>query len=489
MPVAVIYLVLLAAAYSYNYFFGEINGDEAMIAEHAYSFSKSGIVQSELFEGMGIGWAERQYHYHKFFVIMGAVVQLIAGNNIFALRLIPLIFLLITFLLAYNYLKRTAESHANGFLWFIVLFLTNAVFFDYGLIFRPEVTVMAFGFTAFYLLDKGLKNLKPAMIYPAAVSAGFSAFTHLNGLSFIFAGFILLLVRKKYKHAIGFGALAALTAGLYFFDLTTMAELQSYWQQFSNDPNLSREDFSLLTPFIKLLGEQQRFLWNLPSMAFTLLLVVSLVGCFRLLREHHFNLLVFFLALIIGLAGLSHGKTIKYGILYHPYIFLIISISLRNFYNMTSAKRRILVVALAFFMMVNTVSIGLHISRSQYSMSRINRITAHIDSKGVKLMGHEFLYFAPEKEFKLTSPLSFQYLYQKYIRRKPDAEDYMRFAREHGHQYVLHDMVRDSRYIRRLFNLESIMLGQRFFGYRVIIKNKEYILFERLQDRLQSKKN
>ena len=97
--------ILSITLFLFGLYFRTIHYDEPILAEQVLSFQKNGFVQAELFDGMGEGWEIRQYHFHKFFILLGAFVSNIFGFDIYVLRLISFAFFIGLVFLLFRYLK------------------------------------------------------------------------------------------------------------------------------------------------------------------------------------------------------------------------------------------------------------------------------------------------------------------------------------------------------------------------------------------------
>lgn len=468
-------LLLIAAIFLLN-----VNGDEGIIAEHSYWITKVGYVKSKMYDGMGQGWEIRQYHFHKLFVYIGAIFIWIFGISLFALRSISIIFLLLTLTFMYRYSKNSPDisDHRNIFFLSALVLIANFTFLEFGIIFRPETMVMALGFLSFYFLETSQKERKFSLLAISALFAGLSMYTHLNGISFIFAGFVLLAIRKQFKQAFLFGVIASLAALLYFVDILSVTEIKAFWQQFSNDPNLNNDD--LLNPFIKLLNEQARFFWNPAIASFTLLTLACLILNFRNLRHRHGNLLPYFLLLVIGLGIFSHGKTLKYGLLYLPFMSLIIGHTLPAFIQSKISLKWILGSLFALFFLVNITYGVMRLNRSFDTVARNEIKSSLMPKKQVNVLGSECLFFNQMENYTLHMRLAFSFYFEKYVKRKPTEEDFYAYARKGNNHYIIADKLEDTQEFLDLIRFESLKVGDINYGYKVIAIRDGFAVMEAL---------
>jgi hypothetical protein len=473
-------LVLSVILLLISFFRLTINGDEGIIAEHSYWFARLKFVKSEMFDGMGLGWEIRQYHFHKLFVYLGALVIEVFGVSLYAMRSISLFFLIVSVIFLYKYSKANSTGqHWEIFCMSTLVFIANYTIIEFGIIFRPETMVMTLGFISFYLIQQGIKNSRFVFYAISALFAGLAAFTHLNGVCFIFAGFLLLLINRKYLAAILFGTIATLTSLLYFIDILSVKELSAFWTQFSNDPNLDNSD--LLNPFIKLINEQLRLFWNLNMSLFTILTAFSLIVNFRMLRKNHGNLLLYLLFLVVGLALFSHGKTLKYGLLYFPFMSLIVGLSLPEIVKSSWVRKLSFSLLLFLFLMVNLYSETRSIITSKSTVARNELKSSFMPGKQVNVLGSENFFFNQIENYHLHIRMAFSLYYEKYVKRTPSEQDFYTFAEKGNNYYIIADKLEDTDEFLKIIRFDQLMEGDKVFNYRVIRKVDGFAILEHLK--------
>jgi len=472
-------LFALSVVFVFSFFHRTTNGDEAIIAEHAYHFNQQGFVKSVMFEGMGENWEIRQYHYHKLFVLCGAVVLKATGLSLFSLRSLSFIFFLLSLYVVWLYMKSDkGENKIGEFMIYTLILLINSLVFEYSFLYRPEIMVMSLGFISFYFLNSGLQIPKLKFIVLSGIFAGLGALTHLNGLSFIFAGFVLLLLNKRFKSAFIFGIVATSMSLLYFFDIASITELKAFWAQFSHDPNLSKDDFSILGSIMKVINEQMRFFWNIFIIPFSLTFILTLIFLFKTLKTNHRNLLFYFFALLIGLASVSHGKTVKYAILYFPYMCLIITLGIRYINKISLVKKVVLYVGLSLFAFINLTATAMQLIKSIDSVARAEEISKYMPKKQTAILCREYFFFNQIDNYTIHIPMAFELLYNKYLQREPTKEDFFTFAEKNKNQYIVIDKYADSEIIMKLVDFYNLKEKQKCFNYEVIKKTKDFAVLE-----------
>jgi hypothetical protein len=457
------------------------NGDEAVIAEHSYSLDKLGYVRSNLHSGYlegENGWENRQYFYHKLFVITGVGFMKVFGFHLDSFRLISLLFTLIFFVFLYRYLKRLHIPFSWSFyLLTVSLLLFSWHFFAHSFTFRPEIMSMCLGFISFYFLQKSLSGGALSGVALSGVFAGLATFTHLNGAIYSLAGAVLLLLKKEYRSVLLFSATATLFTLLYFFDIHSCEELRAWLHQFSTDPNVIQKP----PPYTGLLKEHQRFFHSPREITFTLLMLFSLVFGFRYLKENLRSLLLYLSALVIGLGLLSHGPTAYYGLHYFPYIAIVVVAGYRHIFRQRGAKVRLL----GAFLLAGFIAV--------HGFYNVKLIRKRVDlaAHNAKLSG-----YIPEKNVNIAAPLPFVFdEIERYaaIRGEigwachynafhPDQalslHSYLQFSAQNGDKYVLVDKLTSGYNIFEMALNQGLNVNDRVGRHELIYKSDSVFLFK-----------
>ena len=161
--------------------------------------------------------------------------------------------------------------------------------------------LLALGFGSYYYLLKGLYFKKYRWFILSGLLTGLAVFTHLNGLIFSVAGFILILTRKNLKALLTFSFFSGIATLLYFFDINSFEELKMLQHQLFTDPNVLEKD----SPLISLFNEHQRFFWDTEEVVFSLLFFSVFIVNFNKIRKKTTRLanLFFDLSCCFGFAG------------------------------------------------------------------------------------------------------------------------------------------------------------------------------------------
>lgn len=457
--------------------------DEAIIGEHAYWLQEIGVVKSHMISGLDIKWEERAYHYHKLFVLAGATVTKLFGFSLINLRLISIFFSLFLFWLMWRLIvvKKEYEGGKILFLMVTLIFLFNGLFFEWSYVYRPEVMVTALGFASFYQLQKFLKNNNNSTLIIAAVFAGLAALTHLNGIAFIAAGFLFLFIYKYYLRSVVFGVIATFVLGFYFIDLLTPESFQGFLVQFTNDPNLEKADFNIFTPFIKILSEHSRLFHSPKESIFSALLIAVLLFNFRYLNKNYKGLLIYALLAIISLAGIAHGPTTKYALLYFPYLVIIVGIGLYRISQINRSGKLIisfLLMAYIGYHSYYTFSIRLNNSvKYQQRNELINKLTD--DSKSPKIAHGSYVFNELGKNKIINSLMIIPYTKEFMNGMETKKLIFDDYALRSNNRFVVIDKLTEPQYIVSDIGFDLLQKGDTIYHYTVKHKVDDLIVFEK----------
>ena len=307
--------------------------DDAWMGEHAYWFAKSGYVKSELMRGI-TNHEEKLVVYHKLHAVMGAAVIEVFGFSLYALKSINLFFLIAFLTVYYHYFK--LNNYRNGlFLVALVMLFFHSAFFEYTFVFRPDIPAMTMGFLSFMLLYKTLKQKNNWLFVTlAGMSAATAALFHLNGLIYIFAGFVMLAILGRYRWGLIFGTASAVILAFYFFDMTTPGDFALWIDQYSNSSHFGKKfDGPFILGILNRIGqEHMRYFHSPKEIAFSILLIASLIFAAGKLKKQRI-LIIYTLLLALALSVISIHKTSYYLILLLPWFILLISLAADHIFN------------------------------------------------------------------------------------------------------------------------------------------------------------
>lgn len=464
----------------------KIDIDDGMIGEHAYWLAKEGKVKSNLFWGNGIGWEEEQYHYHKLFVAIGALFIEIFGFSLPVLKSISLLFLVLFSGWLMNFIKKSYPDHVFRTAVFFFIFLSNANTFYFSFVYRPELMTMTLGFISFFFLYTALNNNSRRRSFASGAFAGLATLTHLNGLIFIFASVLFLVKNKKYTFIFPFLIFSSIVMAFYFFNINSYDEFQSYWYQFRNDPALSKEDFTWFQPIIKITQEHKRFFHSPREVAFSILFLVSLFFAYKSYGKNEKYVLQYLLFLVLGLAGLAHGTTSKYSILYYPFMTLLIVYCFFYILNRKKemVKQVVFFTVVLLYLVVETVY-NFRVINERFDIRDRNELIGNLMEKGASVYANEYFVFDEIKNFTIKSslPLGFQRGFKEkssdYRRKK-----YFELAKKGSNDYIVIDTFHRNSFYNNMIKGLELNLGDELYGYKVIHNSNGIYVFKRLSSAL-----
>jgi hypothetical protein len=311
-----------------------INIDDAWLGEYAYWQAKLGYVKSELMRGITLEEIRLICH-HKFLTLQGAFFINLFGFSLYSLKVISLIYFIIFLLSFYFY---TFKKIFSPF-WFylsLLLIISNALIFDFAFVFRPEIPIMTLGFLVYILLDHVLKNNKNSIFLTviSGLLAGLCISTHLNGVVFIIAGFLLLMFHKKYLLSFIFAFSTIPTIAIYFYDFTAQYNIQFWLYQIQQSPSIDKASNLPvgLSQLYNLMNEHLRYFHSPIEITFSVLFIITCILAYKHLKTQR-NLVLYTLVLMISLGLIAIHKTPKYSIIYLPYLVILMVSSFRFLYE------------------------------------------------------------------------------------------------------------------------------------------------------------
>ena len=352
--------------------------DDAWLGERAYWLAREGVVRSELFRGP-LDYGERMFVFHKLLALTGATLIRLFGWSLYVLKSVSLVSFLAFLGLLWRYCRRFESKD--------VFVLTALVLLGHGLlgsrifVYRPEVMLMALGFGCFFLLRSFLEGTEwpRATLAGGAVLAGIGALAHLNGLMFIAAGTLLLLLRRRPGPAAVFAVLASSVAALYFADAALAGAVPTLWRQLLTDPMLVQRIPDAGSHLTGLLSEHQRYFHSRGEILFSLLVLGAGVVAARFTRLRANPLVPFTVALVVSLALLSPERHAHYAIPLFPYLALIVADGLAH--GLPRAGRvagAVLVVLLWMHVAHGAAQLGQIIATNEDTATRNRALATHI---------------------------------------------------------------------------------------------------------------
>jgi hypothetical protein len=333
-----IYRILLAllavqlAFYVYSLFGRAPDIDDAWIGEHAYWMAKEGHARSELMRGW-TSQEERVVIHHKLLTLHGAGFIKVFGFSLYTLKAVSLLYFLLFLAWFYYYTVRLKKivDHRQLILAALLIFSFHFTF-KFSFLFRPEIMIMSMAFFSFSLLEKVAEPHRKALLFSLlpGLLAGLCFAVHLNGLAVVAAGFFFLIWAKKWKETLVFSIGALIGMSLYFYDFTPEYGFH-FWKDQLVQSVMGRGSevpdpvFYLLK---NLAREHMRFFHDTSVIAFSLVLIISLVAGFRYLAKDHRNLMSYTFLLWLFVAVFSMQKSRQYILVYFPFLVILMTLVL-----------------------------------------------------------------------------------------------------------------------------------------------------------------
>jgi len=409
--------------------------DDAWLGERAYWLAREGVVRSELFRGQ-LDYGERMFVFHKLFALTGATFIRLFGWSLYVLKSVSLVSFLAFLALLWRYCRRFESRD--------VFVLTVLVLLGHGLVgsrifvYRPEVMLMALGFGCFFLLRSFLEGTgwPRATLAGGAVLAGLGALAHLNGLMFIAAGTLLLLLRRRPGPAAVFAVLASSVAALYLADAVLAGEVSALWRQLLTDPMLVQRIPDVGSHLTGLLSEHQRYFHSLGEILFSLLVLVTVVVTARFTELRTDPLVPFTVALAVSLALLSPERHAHYAIPLLPYLALIVAVgAVRGLPRAGRAGRAIVVALLWVHVAHGALHFGQMIAAREDTAARNRALASHIPPRATVVATLPFVF--DEIESRTVHGLEYYWVKSGYGQAPIPPDVLFGDARARGARYAI----------------------------------------------------
>lgn len=457
--------------------------DEAILGEQIYWLVKEGIVRSRLYAGIGTGLEDKLLVYHKFFIWLGAGLAYSFGLSLTLLRLLSLTSAVLLCYLLYSYHSRyqllSQPAVRQTFFLSLLFLLSNSHFFAFSFIFRPEVMQACLGFGSFYLLAQYLKKRKQSHLLLAGLLAGLAALTHLNGLIFVSAGVLLLLVQNELKAVLVFGIAATFITGFYFIDMLAPGELEKFLIQFGGAPAYREGDLHPLNRLMRIVEEHKRY-FNAPMEGSFSILLILIVGVrFLYLWKRHALLMRYTLFASLSLAIINQGQTSKYALLLLPFAAILMADGFRSI--LASRPRPAIIFTLLFsiYFCIQLNSVHSLFNDRLDIVSRNETISRHIP-EGSRVYAPASFLFNQIENYQLRSLQTYATLVHRFDRLNINRKDFFEHARAMGSDYVLLDLFFvDHDFYDGIIGEKGLQPEETYYGYEVTQAKDNFIILKR----------
>jgi hypothetical protein len=408
--------------------------DDAWLGERAFWLAREGVARSELFRGQ-LDYGERMFVFHKLFALCGAAAVRLFGWSLYVLKSVSLAWFLVFLLLLWRYCRRFA---APG-----VLPLTGLLLLGHGLlglhlfIYRPEVMLMTLGFGSFLLLRRFLEGGGLLHVLGAATLAGLGVLTHLNGVVFIPAGALLLLVHRRPRAVVLFVFVSAAVGALYLADAAVAGELPSLFRQLRGDPILAERFGDVGGRVSSALGEHQRYFHSRSEILFSVLLLATVALTARATRLWTDPLLPFVLGLLVPLAVVAPDTQAYYALPALPYLALIVATGIVRGLPQQARLAHVLVgLLLAAHCLSGAFELGQIIASNEDTASRNRSLAARIGHPGTTVLATLPFVFNEIETYRIRG-LSYYWVQNGFGRDPIPPEVLFADARAHGARFAV----------------------------------------------------
>ncbi len=318
--------------------------DDAWLGEQVYWFDKENIVKNVLMKHF-FNSETGLIAYHKLFIWAGLGMVKVFGFSLIALKSTSLISLIVFLSVYYYYTVHQRKLlKPSEFILVAALFVIQPLVFEFSFVFRPEIMLMNIGFISFAFLERSKINKKNRVLFVllSAITTGIAVLVHLNGLVFIVAGFFFLIYREQYKDSAIYISVSVLVSSLYFLHFNSISDF-TLWLNLIVGPSsnslISYDIFNIITkPIIKLTNEHLRLFHSSKEISLTILLIGIIVLGFTHFKKRTPGLLLYILLMFVSIAILTVNKTSKYGLIYYPYLVLLLIFFAKNQWKSREGK-------------------------------------------------------------------------------------------------------------------------------------------------------
>lgn len=433
-------LVLLLITLLITFFHRAEYFDEAWFAEQSFWLIREGHVRSELFRGYN-GWENGIYVFHKLFIYAGALVMSITGISVATSKLVSIFFGLSGGYLVWLYNKNKPREQQ----WLsVLLYFGCGTLIRFISVNRPETMCMALGFASYVALESP-KNNQPKPIL-AGILAGSAALTHLNGLIYLIAGVIWLIIYAGWRPTFLFILAGALTLGLYGLDALLDGNMAVLIDQFFHDP-ATQENLHLSDKLAVLLDYHQVFFHSQNEAALTALVLLCAIAFRKRIRLSQ-PVLRYTVLLITSFWLLTKSDTDIYFLLFVPWLAILVANWLVAYlpeqpvWQKNTAKFLLVVYALVAIVQLREAI--LENQATPDTESRNALLASYMPHKHTKVIAPIDFFFGQMDNYKIQG-LAYYYLYERANKKLP-LQAFFQSANQNGVGYIISNHGKDANY-------------------------------------------
>jgi hypothetical protein len=268
------------------------------------------------------------------------------------------------------------------------------------------------------------------------VLTGLCVLTHLNGLMFVAAGTLLLLVRRRPGPAVVFAAVASAVSALYFADAALAGQLPTAGRQLLTDPMLVERFPDAGSRLIALLSEPQRYLHSRAEIVLTVLVLAVVIATARLTNLRRNPLVPFLLTLAATLAVLAPERQAHYAIPLLPYLAFVVAGGLvHGLPRLGGAGRAVLVTLFWLHAASGAAYYARIIATNEDTATRNRALASHIEPGATVVATLPFVF--DEIETRTIWGLESYWVSGRYGRDPLPPDALLADARRRGARYVI----------------------------------------------------
>ena len=425
--------VLLTGALLWTFYQRAEYYDEAWFSEQSFWLIRNGQVRSELFRGYN-GWENGIYVFHKLFIYAGALVMSITGVSVPANKLVSIFFGLSGGYLIWLYGRNTSREQQ----WLsILLYVGCGTLLRFISVNRPETMCMALGFASYVALDPP-KSVRPRPVL-AGIVAGLSALTHLNGLIYLVAGTIWLLVKTGWRATALFALAGSVTLSLYALDAILDGHLQLMIDQFRNDP-ATQENLSWFSKLSVMANYHHIFFHSQNETALSILVILCTIAFRKHIRLTQ-PIVVYTVLLIISFWLLTKSDTDIYFLLFIPWLSILAASWLANYLpsqpNWQLQAARIFLLGYSIVAIIQIIEV-IKENRAVPDTEKHNALLAtHMPHRHTNVIAPIEFFFGQMDNYKIRG-LTYYYLLDQASKPTP-LTTFFQQANQNKVEYIISD--------------------------------------------------
>ena len=451
--------------------------DDAWLGEHSYWLASEGVVKSKLMTGIA-GGEERLVMHHKLHTWVGALIIKTAGFKLHWLKTVSLAFYVLTIIVTLKLGRKTGlVIKPYEQLMVVLLLLAHPLLFEFGFVFRPEMMLAFMALLSFWFLHQSVNNHASGswLAFASGVFAGLGLLTHLNGSMFIAAGFLSLLVFRRYGGAALFALGATMSSALYFLDFKGLDDFSLWYHQLTFLPDGRVGNAWWMNLLLNLGDEHMRYFHSPVEISFTVLILFTLYTNGKVLWNVQRLLLIYTLIAMFFLGLLALHKTSKYLIPVIPFWSLMIVHSLSE--PIPSQKVRWIAIGLAMVFLAVSMVYNTQVVLDKYDTrlnEQIRMAFAGKDSETLKVAAPmEFIFDEIDNFEAIQGLMSWSELHKIDPSLKGEALLHKARAQDI-------DIILLSKQTQRTFNMKAYEEGIIFEGYLLNYKTPELMVWSRV---------